>query len=92
MGEPTVDIPTDILVDDNKEILELLVERLRLGKDRYKHGVRIADDTRQWGTKENSWEDMFLEEALDGLIYAAASIIRLKRHRLEGGGRDPQPG
>jgi hypothetical protein len=67
--------------DDNEEIMKLLRERLELGKSRYGHGVRVEDDTTQWGTKENSWEMMMLEEALDGMIYSAAAMIRVLRNR-----------
>lgn len=65
--------------DDNNEIMNLLKDRLALGKERYGHGVRIGDDTREWGTDDNSWETMMLEEALDGMIYAAACLIKVKR-------------
>lgn len=65
--------------DDNKEIMELLEKRLALGRERYGHGVRVDDDTREWGTEENSWELMMLEEALDGMIYSAAAMIRILR-------------
>ena len=67
--------------NDNEEIMTLLHDRLALGKMRYGHGVCINDDTRQWGTAENSWETMMMEEALDGMIYAAAAILRVKRRR-----------
>ena len=67
--------------DDNQEIMKLLNDRLALGRHRYGHGVRVNDDTRQWGTAEDSWETMMMEEALDGMIYAAASILRIKRKR-----------
>lgn len=67
--------------DDNEEIMKLLRERLELGKSRYGHGVRVDDDTTQWGTKENSWELMMLEEALDGMIYSAAAMIRVMRNK-----------
>ena len=70
-------------MDDNKEIMELLEKRLALGRERYGHGVRVADDTREWGTEENSWELMMLEEALDGMIYSAAAMIRILRKRKE---------
>ena len=70
-------------MDDNKEIMELLEKRLALGKERYGHGVRVDDDTREWGTEENSWELMMLEEALDGMIYSAAAMIRILRKRKE---------
>ena len=36
---------------------------MKLGLERYGHGLQIHDDTRQWGTKENSWAEMALEEA-----------------------------
>ena len=69
--------------DYNKEIIELLQHRMKIGIERYGHGLRIHDDTRQWGTKENSWEEMALEEVLDGLIYTAAAIFRLKEKRQQ---------
>ena len=65
--------------DDNDEILHLLKDRLALGQKRYGHGVRVDDDTRQFGTEDNDWELMALEEMLDGLIYTTASIIRYRR-------------
>ena len=67
--------------DYNDEILKLLVDRMQLGKERYGHGLRIHDDTRQWGTKEDSWEEMALEEVLDGLIYTASAILRIQEKR-----------
>ena len=69
--------------DDNSEILKIITERMELGLERYGHGLRTNDDTRQWGTKEDSWEEMALEEALDGMIYLAASILRITRARKE---------
>lgn len=70
-------------MDDNLEILSLLQERLKLGKERYGHGVIVNDDTTKYGTQDNNWESMMIEEALDGMIYAAAQLIRLKRMRME---------
>ena len=64
-------------MDQNKQILELITKRMELGQERYAHGVRVNDDTRQWGTKEDSWNEMALEEVLDGMIYMAAQIIRI---------------
>lgn len=69
------------IMDDNAEIMELLKKRLELGKQRYGHGVRVNDDTRQWGTETNDWELMMLEEALDGMIYSAAAMIRVMRSK-----------
>ena len=69
--------------DDNDEILELLKGRLALGRERYGHGVRVDEDTTKFGTDENDWELMALEEMLDGLIYTTASIIRYRRRKKE---------
>ena len=67
--------------------LELLIlDRLKLGKERYGHGVRVDDDTRDWGTPVNSWFHMAREEFLDAMIYVAADYIRvsgLKRDESE---------
>ena len=65
--------------DDNDEILEMLKSRLELGKERYGHGVVVDQNTKDFGTKEDDWELMALEEMLDGLIYTTASIIRYRR-------------
>ena len=70
---------------DNDEIMKLLGDRLKLGRERYGHGVRVDDDTRKFGTHDNSWETMMMEEALDGMIYAAAQIIRLRNSRSNTG-------
>ena len=67
--------------DDNSEILHLIESRMKIGLERYGHGIRINDDTTTWGTSEDSWEEMALEEILDGMVYTAAAIIRLKARR-----------
>ena len=67
--------------DDNAEIMDLLKKRLVLGKERYGHGVIVDSDTREYGTEDDNWETMMMEEALDGMIYAAAQLIRLRRKR-----------
>lgn len=67
--------------DDNLEIMDLLQKRLDLGRERYGHGVRVDDDTTKFGTESNDWELMLLEEVLDGMIYSAASMIRIMRAR-----------
>ena len=69
--------------DDNSEIMKLLEDRLRIGKERYGHGVIVDDDTRKYGTNEDNWETMMMEEALDGMIYAAAQLIRIQRRRQQ---------
>lgn len=63
--------------DDNKQILDLIQERMAIGEERYGHGIRKNDDTTQWGTKLDSWTEMGLEEALDLTIYLSAQLIRL---------------
>lgn len=68
---------SDNKTDENKEILELIQKRMELGIERYGHGLRVNDNTQKWGTSKNSWTEMALEEALDGMIYLSASIIRI---------------
>lgn len=70
-----------LISDDNEEIMKLLNERLNLGRKRYGHGVIVNDDTRKYGTIDNDWELMALEELLDGLIYTTAAIIRHRRNK-----------
>ena len=70
--------------DYNAEILEMIRERMDVGKKRYGHGLRINDDTRQWGTNENSWTEMGLEEVLDLSIYLSAQILRIQEREREG--------
>ena len=60
--------------DQNEEILNLIKERMDLGLQRYGHGVRIDDNTTQWGTKKDNWTEMALEEVLDGMIYMACLL------------------
>jgi siroheme synthase len=69
--------------DRNDEIRALINSRLELGRQRYGHGVRPNDDTRQWGTKEDSWAEMALEEALDLTIYLCAELLRVQDQRRE---------
>jgi|TARA_Y100001938_G_scaffold151082_1_gene245772 hypothetical protein len=64
--------------DDNPEVIDLIEERMALGLDRYGHGLRRGDDTRQWGTKANSWTEMALEEALDLTVYLCAQLLRIR--------------
>lgn len=69
--------------DDNEEILKLLASRMELGKNRYGHGVIVDDDVTTYGPEHNDWELMALEEALDGMIYSAAAILRLQRAKAK---------
>ena len=67
--------------DDNPRIIELIKERMAIGVDRYGHGLRNQDDTTQWGTKEDSWVEMAIEEALDMCVYLAAALVRIETER-----------
>ena len=67
--------------DDNAQIKEMIDARLAVGVERYGHGVRHEDDTRQWGTQDDQWTEMALEEALDLTIYLAAELIRIQGSR-----------
>ncbi len=71
-------IPRRVCVDDNEDILNLLVERMEIGKERYGQGIRKDDDTRKFGCEDDSWLEMELQEVLDGMIYTATSILRLR--------------
>lgn len=57
----------------------LVLERLRLGKSKYGHGVRVDMDTVTWGTRKNSWLEMAREEFLDGIVYVIADYIDIGR-------------
>jgi len=74
-------------MDDNDEIIrtamlgwypfkDAIESRLAIGVERYGHGVRVNDDTTQWGTKVDSWLEMGLEEIDDLAIYIIAQCLR----------------
>ena len=67
--------------DDNGEILDLLKKRMEMGVRKYGHGVRVEQNTQDFGTEDDDWELMALEEMLDGLIYTTAQIIRYRRKK-----------
>ena len=82
-------------MDDNDEIIrtamlgwypfkDAIESRLAVGVETYGHGVRVNDDTTQWGTKTNSWLEMGLEEIDDLAIYVAAQLCREVREYLGG--------
>ena len=50
--------------------------RLKIGKERYGHGVRSWDDTTAWGTSTDSWLEMAREEFYDGIVYLLSHYIR----------------
>lgn len=53
-------------------MLLLVAERFRIGRHRYGE-LRLASDRRDFGVEA-------LEEAADGLVYAAVAIIRGATH------------
>jgi len=65
----------------NKDIVALLKKRLEFGKKKYGHGININEDTRNFGTPEDSWLEMLMEEILDGMFYAASAILLHKQVR-----------
>ena len=65
--------------DDNPEVLRLIKSRMPVGIKSYGHGIRAEDDTREYGTKADSWVEMALEEALDLAVYLASELIRIQR-------------
>ena len=52
------------------------------GAKKYGHGVRVDDDTRAYASEKDSWLEHALQEALDGVVYAAAAIERHRRRGL----------
>lgn len=65
-------------------IADQLTERFEIGMKRYGHGLIVNSDTREWGTHDNSWIDMAIEEFLDGIIYVVADYIRKGRESVVG--------
>ena len=68
----------DRVAGDNDEILALIKERLAFGLKTYGHGINVLDDTREWGTDEDSWVEMGLEEMLDLALYLGAACVRIR--------------
>lgn len=66
----------DVEAGWKEQLLKRIQDRMKLGRERYGHGVRVSDDTRQWGTTRNSWAEMCEEEIIDGVIYISANMIR----------------
>ena len=73
-------------MDDNEDIIRLagmwypftdaIKARLTIGLNTYGHGIRVKDDTTQWGTETDSWLEMGLEEIDDLAIYVMAQCVR----------------
>ena len=59
------------------ELTDTILERLAKGEKEYGHKIRVMDDTTTWGTKNNSWLDMAVEEIADAIIYVLANYLRL---------------
>lgn len=70
-------------MDDNNEIMKMIETRLAVGELTYGHGFRVEDDTRQWGTPNDDWIEMALEEAIDGALYLCAQMLRIRRTRQQ---------
>jgi len=68
------------------EIDQKIQGRLAIGQKRYGHGVRVDDNTREWGTQRNSWCEMAEEELLDCVVYVIADYIRQSRDNT---GKEP---
>jgi len=60
--------------DDNKIILNLLKDRMKMGYKKYGHGVQINRDA-----EDNSDLELAIDNIMDGLICTAMAILRYKR-------------
>ena len=59
-----------------QKILDEIDKRLDLGIKRYGHGIRISDNTTNFGTEEDSWLEMMEQELLDAVVYLTAHLMR----------------
>jgi hypothetical protein len=69
---------------EKSNVMDLIKERLAFGRQKYGHGVQIDtanlnDYNNNWtdSIKQMDWASMMLEEAIDGMVYSAAEIIRV---------------
>ncbi len=69
--------------DDNREVIALILNRLKVGIDEYGHGFRVDDDTTQYGTEDDSWVEMALEEAIDMILYLSSALLRIRRNERD---------
>ena len=60
----------------DNSIIAAINKRLDIGIQRYGHGIRINDDTTQFGTEKDSWLEMMEQELLDAAVYLTAHIMR----------------
>ena len=68
-------------------IMDLINQRLAFGRKKYGHGIRIhAENLNDYNSdwtdtiKEMNWSSMMLEEAIDGMVYCVAEIIRQREY------------
>jgi hypothetical protein len=59
----------------NKEIIKLIEERLEIGKSKY------AKEVDPWDGRD--WCVEALEELLDGMVYLASAILKLKKKGIQ---------
>ena len=59
-----------------REFQAYCLARQAAGRAKYGHGLRIYDDTRQYGTQTNSWNEMAMEEIADCVGYLACAELR----------------
>ena len=57
----------------NKEIVKLIEERLEIGKGEYSDELDVNDG--------RDWHLEALEELLDGCVYLASAILKIKKKR-----------
>ena len=57
-------------MNNNKEIIDLIKERLEIGRKEYKQEIDIHDG--------RNWLIEALEEQLDGMVYLSAKILQIK--------------
>lgn len=72
----------EFILETSNELLEpelhaAIIARLDKGEQEYGHKIRIMDDTTTWGTKNNSWLEMAVEEIADAIIYVITHYLRL---------------
>ena len=59
-----------MIADDvNRSVLRDIEERLRLGRERYGHGVLVPANA------DKNWKRELVEELLDAVVYAAADVL-----------------
>lgn len=70
--------------NEEVDIIKIIKGRMKIGKDRYGHGLKSEMDTRQWGTLNNSWLEMAEEEYLDAIVYVLADYIKREKNPIRG--------